>query len=98
MKRGIIVLLLSLALVLAGCTAGPNPVLGTGSADGDPAGFWLGLWHGFILAFSFVVSLFHDGVFVYETQNAGHLYDLGFVLGVMFFFGGSGGASKCGRR
>jgi hypothetical protein len=60
----------------------------------DPAGFWMGLWHGFILLFTFIVSLFNDGVGIYESHNSGHLYDLGFLLGVMVFFGG-GGSGAC---
>jgi hypothetical protein len=62
------------------------------------AGFWKGLWHGFILLFTFVVSLFNDGVHVYEAHKSGHLYDPGFVLGAMVFFGGSGGQARKKRR
>jgi hypothetical protein len=61
---------------------------------GDPAGFWRGLWHGFILLFTFIVSLFKDDVAVYAAHNVGGLYDLGFLLGVMIFFGGSGNRSR----
>jgi hypothetical protein len=60
---------------------------------GDPAGFWLGLWHGFIVLFTFIVSLFKDGVGIYESNNSGSLYNLGFLLGIMIFFGGSGGGA-----
>lgn len=85
--------------ILAGCAAGPNPAAGAPGADGSVAGFWRGLWHGFILLFSFVVSLFNDSVHVYEVHNRGNLYDLGFLLGVMIFFGGSGkGACRKPRR
>ncbi len=52
----------------------------------------IGLWHGFILPFSFVFSLFLDNVHVYEVHNGGHLYDLGFVIGAFVIF--SGGASS----
>ena len=85
------------ALVLAaGCAPSANAVAGGG---GDAAGFWKGLWQGFILLFTFVVSLFNDNVGVYEIRNSGHLYDLGFLLGVMAFFGGGcGGASKKKRK
>jgi hypothetical protein len=63
-------------LVLTGCAADANP-----GAGGGPAGFWLGLWQGLILPVTFVVSLFNDTVAVYEVDNTGHLYDLGFVFG-----------------
>jgi hypothetical protein len=65
----------------------------------NTAGFWKGLWHGFIALFTFVFSLFSDNINVYEVHNNGGWYNFGFILGVMMFFGGgSGGAcrrSKC---
>jgi len=83
-------------LLLTGCAAGPNPALDTGP---DPAGFWLGLWQGFILPVSFVVSLFTDQVSIYETQNSGNWYDLGYVLGLsMVLGGGAGGGARARRR
>jgi hypothetical protein len=63
-------------LLLSGCAADANPAAGDGSA-----GFWLGLWQGLILPVTFVVSLFNDSVAIYEVDNRGHLYDLGFVFG-----------------
>jgi len=77
--------LTGLLLVLAACAAGPNTVAQAASAN--PAGFWPGLWHGFICPITFVISLFNDNVGVYEVHNNGHLYDFGFVLGVVI--GGS---------
>jgi len=62
-----------------------------------PAGFWMGLWHGFISLFTFIISLFSDQVHVYEIHNTGHLYDLGFILGISIFYGG-GSKSSCKRR
>lgn len=62
-----------------------------------PAGFWMGLWHGFISFFTFIISLFNDNVHVYEVSNTGHLYDLGFILGISIFYGG-GSKSSCARR
>lgn len=85
---------LLLLLALAACTAGPNQLTGTPGLRADPAGFWLGLWHGFISFFTFVVSLFTDGVGVYEVHNSGAWYDLGFVLGIMVFYGGGGGRAR----
>ncbi len=84
-----------LVLALAGCAAGPNPALDTGP---DPAGFWLGLWQGFILPVTFVVSLFTDDVSIYEVQNSGNWYDFGYVLGVLVILGGGGGGSAAARR
>jgi hypothetical protein len=89
------VALLGAALVLSSCAAGPNPAVGTGE---DAAGFWMGLWHGFILPVTFVISLFTDNVSVYEVVNDGNWYDFGFFLGVLMSLGGSGGGAARARR
>jgi hypothetical protein len=86
-------------LLLAGCAAGVNPAVGMpvpGSAD--PAGFWLGLWHGMILPITWIVSLFTDTVTPYEVFNNGNWYDVGFVLGISIVFGGPFGARRAARR
>ena len=55
----------------------------------EPARFWVGLWHGVISPIVFIASLFTPDVRIYEKNNRGILYDLGFLLGVMVVFGGS---------
>ncbi len=87
-KCFIIALCLMAILVLAGCTAGPNDVAKVLSVVKDPAGFWLGLWHGIIAPITFIISLFSDNIGVYEIYNSGTWYDLGFLLGVGGVFGG----------
>ena len=52
------------------------------------AGFWSGLWHGFILVITFIISLFTDTVQVYEVNNSGNWYNFGFLLGAAFALGG----------
>jgi len=90
-KRTIVLSCSALALLLlAGCAPGAHPAVG---ASGAPAGFWQGLWHGFIMLFTFIVSLFSDSVGVYEVHNNGNWYNMGYLLGVMFFFGGSCGGA-----
>jgi hypothetical protein len=74
-----------LLLVCAGCAAG------TERFASAPAGFWNGLWHGFILIVTFVISLFSENVRMYEPNNVGTLYDLGFLLGAMVTLGGGAG-------
>lgn len=64
-----VVLLLVMALV--GCAPGPNQFKGTPNGHGRVAGFWLGVWHGFIAPFVFVASLFKDGLNLYEVHNNG---------------------------
>jgi hypothetical protein len=53
------------------------------------AGFWAGLWHGLIVIVTFVVSLFTNQVGIYETNNVGWGYNLGFILGCMVSLGGA---------
>lgn len=94
-----IALLLTISvLVLAACAAGENPSVDTPDADGDTAGFFMGLWHGIIIPFTFIVSLFSDSVNVYEIHNNGNWYDFGFVLGAGTFLGGGGAGAKRSRR
>ncbi|MDA3937638.1 MAG: hypothetical protein PF636_12455, partial [Actinomycetota bacterium] len=62
------------------------------------AGFWLGLWHGFIVLFTFLISLFRDNVTIYEVSNNGGWYNFGYLLGVMMFWGGGGGGAARGSR
>jgi hypothetical protein len=52
--------------------------------DASSAGFWAGVWHGLIYPLTFLVSLFIDGVSIYETHNNGRWYEFGFVLGTGF--------------
>lgn len=84
---------LLLLVLLSACAAGPNQLVGTPDPAGAVAGFWNGLWHGFIALFTFIISLFDDGVAVYEVHNNGAWYNLGFLLGVSSFFGGGGNSA-----
>jgi hypothetical protein len=47
----------------------------------NPAGFWAGLWHGMIAGITFIVSVLNPNVRIYEKNNRGRLYDLGFIIG-----------------
>jgi len=89
-----VLLLVGAVVVLAACAAGPNDATGTG----EDAGFWLGLWHGFISPVTFVISLFTDDVNIYEVQNNGNWYDFGFMFGVSMAFGGAAGSGSAGSR
>lgn len=86
-----------LVLVLASCAAGPNAMVDVPNSDGDVAGFWIGLWHGFASPIMFIISLFSDNIEVFETHNTGGWYTFGFMIGVSVIFGGSGGGA-CKRR
>ena len=68
-------------------------VPGNEKFDVDPAGFWMGLWHGFISLITFFISLFNNKVGIYEVANSGWPYNLGFILVIMIFYGGSSKSS-----
>jgi hypothetical protein len=87
-------LLLVLGVLMAACLAGPNPEIGAAAEGEAAAGFLIGLWHGIIAPFTFVVSLFTDNVNLYEVHNSGNWYDFGFVLGAGILFGGGSRASR----
>jgi hypothetical protein len=98
MKRfGLVRTLVVASLVLAGavflssCAPDPNPAVGSGE---DSPGFLMGLWHGVIIFFTFVISLFTDDVTVYEVANDGNWYDFGFFLGLLISLGGMGAGSR----
>ena len=95
MKKWIILLLVvCVVFFVAGCAAGPNPMVEKPAEVEKSAGFFHGLWHGFISFFTFIISLFTDRVNVYEVHNRGGWYDFGFILGIMIFYGGGSNAGK----
>ena len=90
----LLLLALLLILLLGACAAGANPEVGVEAADGDVAGFFMGLWHGIIAPITFIISLFRDSVSVYEVHNSGNWYDFGFMFGLTISLGGSSRGSK----
>jgi hypothetical protein len=94
MKRtSLLIALVLLVITLVACAAGPNELAGTRDEEGEVAGFWLGLWHGFITPFTFVISLFSHSVHMYEVHNNGAWYNLGYLLGAATILGGGGGGA-----
>lgn len=86
----LLVVLTLLLSVLAACAPGPNQFQGMAGGHSGPAGFWLGLWQGFIAPFVFVVSLFTRDLTIYEVRNNGVWYNFGYLFGLACFFGGGG--------
>lgn len=91
-------LVVVLAVLLLSCAPGINDEVGTASASGTIAGFWLGLWHGIICPITFLISLFDHSVQVYEVHNNGGWYNFGYVVGVTMFHGGGHTAARRRRR
>ena len=84
--------LVLLCLVVAGCAAGNQRF------EAKPAGFWAGLWHGFICVVTFIISLFSAKVRMYEIHNVGGWYNFGFTFGASIIFGGTGRGAARRRR
>ena len=75
---GVLVLIL-----LAGCVPGDGS-----STPEEPAGFFWGVWHGWIAPISLVWGFFNPAIRVYEPINTGWWYDLGFYMAIISGFGG----------
>lgn len=82
-RRWRLLLLAGLALTLSACAAGT-----TSFGPTDPAGFFAGIWHGWIAPFALIVHLFDSDVRIYEVDNTGIWYDVGFYIAVISGFGG----------
>lgn len=76
-------IVLLLGSIMTGCVPGD----GKNTAQ-DPAGFFWGVWHGWIAPISLVVGFFDKGIRVYEVHNTGWWYDLGFYIAIISGFGG----------
>ena len=72
-------------MVNKAAVAGPNSKFK--EPEAKPAGFWAGVWHGAIMPIAFFVSLFNEGVGIYETHNTGRSYNFGFLLGASMAVG-----------
>jgi len=77
--------MLCIALVALSCAPG-NERWNQDLNPGHRAGFWAGLWHGLVIVITFVVSLFTRDVNIYEVNNVGWPYNLGFIIGLCFSF------------
>ncbi len=73
-----------LLMMLSGCLPG-NARYG---AMGTPAGFFSGIWHGWLAPLSLILGFFNDNIHIYESHNTGWWYDLGYYMAVISGFGG----------
>ncbi len=68
-----------LIVLFSGCIPSNIP-------SATPAGFFSGIWHGWIAPISLVLSIFTDAR-IYEVNNTGFFYDLGFYMAIISGFG-----------
>ncbi|MCL2063342.1 MAG: hypothetical protein FWG98_03085 [Candidatus Cloacimonetes bacterium] len=84
MRRFLIFLIMLLALfVLTSCMAGSGR-----STPEFKAGFFIGIWHGWIAPIALIVSIFDSSIKIYEVNNTGFWYELGFYMAIISGFGG----------
>jgi hypothetical protein len=99
----LLVVLILLCLLGGGGAPDSKQSQRTANAHDRVAGFWLGLWQGFIAPFVFLASLFKSGLSIYEVDNNGAWYNFGYLFGLACFFGGGGNRTarrrfSCGRK
>ena len=83
-RRMAITIIVSVTMiVLAGCLPG-----GAQYTAQRPAGFFSGVWHGWLAPLSLIVGFFEPSVRVYERDNSGWWYDFGFYMAIISGFGG----------
>ncbi|MDT8717958.1 hypothetical protein IAI10_14935 [Clostridium sp. 19966] len=86
MKKKTLVLslvILSSIVLLTGCIPGDGSY-----TIAKPAGFFSGVWHGWLAPISLIVGLFDKNIRIYEAKNTGWWYDLGFYIAIISGFGG----------
>ncbi len=82
-KFHFLVLFVMLAVLVSSCMPGSDA-----SRMKSPAGFFMGVWHGWVAPVSLVVGLFNPSIRVYESENTGWWYDFGFYIALIGGFGG----------
>ena len=93
----VLIVLLIAVIALTSCAPG-NYRWDPEKTPGNEAGFWSGIWHGIIIVITFIVSLFTDKVGLYEVNNNGWRYNLGFIIGLAISMGGALRGSRKARR
>jgi hypothetical protein len=79
----ILLTVLIYVLALSGCFPG-----GEHYQKDTPAGFFSGVWHGWIAPVSLVLGIFYNDIRIYEPNNTGWWYDFGFYIAIVGGFGG----------
>jgi len=86
MKKKMIILCIFLVgsvFLLTGCIPGDGTY-----TSSHPAGFFWGIWHGWVAPVSLIIGIFSRNIRVYEAANTGLWYDFGFYMAIISGFGG----------
>ena len=83
MKIKLVIAGLILLMVITACIPGDGK-----HTSVKPAGFFWGIWHGWIAPISLIVRIFNPDIRIYETYNTGWWYEFGFYIAVISGFGG----------
>lgn len=78
-----ILTILIFSIIFIGCFPG-----GVHYQKDTQAGFFSGVWHGWIAPVSLIVGIFQNDIRIYEPNNTGWWYDLGFYIAIIGGFGG----------
>ncbi len=84
-SKKIILFLIAVLLIstLTGCVPGDGTY-----TSAKPAGFFWGIWHGWVAPITLIWGLFEKNIRVYEAVNTGWWYDFGFYMAIIGGFGG----------
>ena len=66
----------------------------TRDLSGAPANFWWGLWQGLIIILSFIASWFDNNIVLYQVNNNGFWYNLGYLIALSVSVGGIARGSR----
>jgi len=79
----LVVILVIVIFFFSSCAPGSGS-----STTENPAGFFTGVWHGWIAPVSLIWGIFNKSIRVYEPINTGWFYDFGFYIAIIGGFGG----------
>lgn len=82
-KIALIIVVILLMFTLVGCMPGDGSY-----TSNQPATMFSGIWHGWIAPISLIRGFFNSNIRLYEVNNTGWFYDLGFYLAILGGFGG----------